>query len=83
LIPKPNWLQPFSTNLEDEIIFKGVGFVTPQKSHFVNYVIFSKDLELEYFYISSFKTFEVTSPKIKRFIIKIQYKGFLNELSFI
>jgi hypothetical protein len=27
LIPKPNWLHPFSTNLEDEIIFKGGGFV--------------------------------------------------------
>ena len=49
LIPKPNWLHPFSTNLEDEIIFKGVGFVTPQKSHFKNYVKFSKDFELEYF----------------------------------
>ena len=25
---------PFLTNLEDEISVKGVGFVTPQKSHF-------------------------------------------------
>jgi hypothetical protein len=23
LIPKPNWLHPFSTNLGDEILFKG------------------------------------------------------------
>jgi hypothetical protein len=23
LIPKPNWSHPFSTNLEDEILFKG------------------------------------------------------------
>jgi hypothetical protein len=30
LIPKPNWLHPFSTNLEDEISVKGVGFVKPK-----------------------------------------------------
>jgi hypothetical protein len=27
---KPLFLYPFLTNLGDEIIFKGVGFVTPQ-----------------------------------------------------
>jgi hypothetical protein len=32
------------------------------KYHLVNYVKFPKDFELEYF--SSFKTLEVTSPKI-------------------
>ena len=31
LIPKPNWLHPFSTNLDDEISVKGVGFVKAKK----------------------------------------------------
>jgi hypothetical protein len=40
------------------------GFYNTSKSHFENYVKFSKDFELEYFFISSFKTFEVTSPNL-------------------
>jgi hypothetical protein len=47
------------------------------KSHFVNYVKFSKDLVLEYFCISSSKTFEVTSPKNKMFYNKDSIKGIL------
>jgi hypothetical protein len=64
LIPKPNWLHPFSSNLEDEIIFKGGRICNTSKSHFENYVnFFSKDLKLDFFRIPI--TLEVTSPKIK------------------
>jgi hypothetical protein len=34
LIPKPNWLHPFSTNLGDEIIFKGGRICNTLKFYF-------------------------------------------------
>ena len=47
LIPKPNWLHPFSSNLEDEIIFKGVGFVILK-------IVYKEYIEVYSFYVPYF-----------------------------